>query len=106
MAEVLATPGASTYHLRGFCYVDAEALRVIVAVACSSQASDAALSMLLADDRLPLTLQDVENAVREEAELVQTLEDDTIAVVASACGVTPSLLRGQACRSAWVQASF
>ena len=104
--EVLATPGTSTYHLRGFGFLDAEALRMTAVFAISSAVSDSALSMLLADDRLPLILQDFENDVREEAELVENLQDNTIAAVATACGVSTSLLRDQAAKSAWVQASF
>ena len=75
-------------------------------LACSSHVSDSALTQLLKDDRLPLWLERLLAGLREAVQFVQSLEDTTLAAVASTCSVGKAALRDQISTAALVQASF
>ena len=51
--EIMRQPGESTYNLKGFTFMDADAVSLTSLIASSSFVADSALALLPEDDRVP-----------------------------------------------------
>ena len=104
--EIIATPGAHTYYLKGWKFKTPEVLHFIVVCAVSSFVSDSALALLMEDDRLPVVLKAVEDELHTELEYIQNISDVTFDIIGEAVGFAGGILRSEINAAAWTQAAF
>ena len=104
--EILRQPGAHTYYLKGFHFLDREALALTALIACSSFVADAVLSALLVDDRVPIMFDELQQEMASEVDYVEQMDEPVIGFIAKTCGMNAKLLRDQTNSSALIQAGF
>lgn len=104
--ELLKQPGVSTYYMKGFAHLDADASALCALMATSSFVADSALATLLEDDRVPRVYNDLMQEMTSEVGYCHDLDPAVWSCVASAVGMCAGELRGQACLSVLIQAGF
>ena len=100
---ILARKHSHKYHLSGFERLDAGIKRMLAITACSSLVSEKPLALLLQDNRLALTLPDIDREMDEQATKVLTIPEHTIAELARTADMSCTELRDGNCQSVDVQ---
>ena len=94
--KCFADPEHSDFRLNGFKMLDSIGVEFTIVCAISSYVADAALAQLLSDSRVPLTLAELEQDLRDEMELRQGLQDNVYEVLTFVCpSTTAAHLRSQ-----------
>ena len=94
------------YYLNGWKHLTLEVTRMAVLVACTSSVSEAALELILEDDRLALLLTEVLEAMEAQRKRVLSIGEKTLEVLAGICVWTVRELRHEIMLSVMVQWSY
>ena len=106
VVHILADSTSSHYYLRGYNYLNPQVLKFVAITAVSSTVSERALGLLLKDDRLPMQLGTIDDAINQAVATVQAFGKDIWDAVAACSGLTGTVLRDACVRSACLQLSF
>lgn len=91
--SILDKPGTSKYYLNGFKRLTAQLKQFVICAAYTSYLPDAFLTQSLADDRVALHLDTMEQAVFDEFVYLTSIKDHVWSKLSGLCGYSATMLK-------------
>ena len=106
VAFIRSCPSESNYFIDGFKHMDSELLRVAMVCGISSRVSEVPLKLVLADDRLPRLLPELDAALALEMDRIENLDASMFDLLAEWLDVEGPSLADQCIHASVVQLSY
>lgn len=102
----LARPGVSSYHLGGFTALDRQVKQLVALVSAGAFAKDAALALMMEDDRLGCEMPNLEREMQDELVYVSGLPLEMWELLSSTSSFTAAELRHQSSGGSYKLSGF